>query len=112
MDKSNLNKVFIWSPIETIDKLHKQPNGNTVRHNGVATFTPSMIWHYSKNYNLKGRAPFSLILCTLTDDPISIDKYLDMVAKKLPKETIDNVFAVELSPMFLPTGDEFKEGEQ
>ena len=109
MDKSNLNKVFIWSPIPNINRLHKQPNGNTVRENGVAVFTPSIIWHYSKNYELKGKHSFSLILCTLEPSEIIVDEFLDSVAKKIDKKLLDEVFAEELVPIILPTGDIFKE---
>lgn len=109
MDKSNLNKVFIWSSIPNINRLHKQPNGNTVRENGVAVFTPSIIWHYSKNYELKGKHPFSLILCTLEPSEIIIDEFLDSIAKKIDEELLSNVFAEEFSTMILPTGDLFKE---
>lgn len=108
MDKSNLNKVFIWSSIPNINRLHKQPNGNTVRENGVAVFTPSIIWHYSKNYELKGKHPFSLILCTLEPSEIIIDEFLDSIAGKIDEELLSNVFAEEFSPMILPTGDIFK----
>lgn len=109
MDKSNLNKVFIWSSIPNINRLHKQPNGNTVRENGVAVFTPSIIWHYSKNYELKGKHPFSLILCTLEPSEIIIDEFLDSIAEKIDEELLSNVFAEEFLPMILPTGDIFKE---
>lgn len=109
MDKSNLNKVFIWSSIPNINRLHKQPNGNTVRENGVAVFTPSIIWHYSKNYELKGKHPFSLILCTLEPSEIIIDEFLDSIAEKIDEELLSNVFAEEFSPMILPTDDIFKE---
>ena len=109
MDKSNLNKVFIWLSIPNINRLHKQPNGNTVRENGVAVFTPSIIWHYSKNYELKGKHPFSLILCTLEPSEIIFDEFLDSIAEKIDEELLSNVFAEEFSPMILPTGDIFKE---
>ena len=109
MDKSNLNKVFIWSSIPNINRLHKQPNGNTVRENGVAVFTPSIIWHYSKNYELKGKHPFSLILCTLEPSEIIIDEFLDSIAEKINDELLSNVFAEDFSPKILPTGDLFKE---
>ena len=104
-----MNKVFIWSSIPNINRLHKQPNGNTVRENGVAVFTPSIIWHYSKNYELKGKHPFSLILCTLEPSEIIIDEFLDSIAEKIDEELLSNVFAEEFLPMILPTGDIFKE---
>ena len=104
-----MNKVFIWSSIPNINRLHKQPNGNTVRENGVAVFTPSIIWHYSKNYELKGKHPFSLILCTLEPSEIIIDEFLDSIAENIDEELLSNVFAKEFSPMILPTGDLFKE---
>lgn len=109
MEKSNLNKVFIWSPIRAAEKLHKQANGNTLRENGVATFAPSMVWHYSKSYSLKGKHPFSLILCTTADESVAINDYLDKTAKSVSKELLSKVFVNELAPLCLPTGDEFKE---